>query len=281
MLALVALGLLVPASAGATVVTIGSPLTAPFVVTACEPDPCTVGVVALPEPGAVVTSPVDGVIVRWRMLAGSPSFQYKLRVLTPAGGTNYTRAATSSAQTPSSAALQTFPANLPIHAGQTIGMDLQGAAPIGANSSAGNFSFFQPPLADGPTASTGPNTGEFAYNADVATIPSNSDTLGGVKRNKKKGTATLAVSVPGPGTLSLTGNNVKPQRPAREASASSAVSAAGTVKLLVKARGKAKKKLNKTGKAKVKVTVTYTPTGDLPGVPNTETKHLKLVKKLG
>jgi hypothetical protein len=54
------------------------------------------------------------------------------------------------------------------------------------------------------------------------------------------------------------------------------VAAAGTVKLLVKAKGKAKHKLNKTGKAKVKARVTFAPTG---GVPATQTKRVKLIKK--
>jgi hypothetical protein len=61
------------------------------------------------------------------------------------------------------------------------------------------------------------------------------------------------VSVGGPGQLTLTGKKTKRQ--------SKAVSAAGKVKLLVKAKGKAATALRKHGKAKVKFTVAYTPTG--------------------
>lgn len=93
--------------------------------------------------------------------------------------------------------------------------------------------------------------------------------------NKKNGTATEPVFVPGPGVLMLTGKGVVTKRPVR-ASASRAVSAAGVVNLLVKAKGKTKKKLNKTGKAKVKVRVTYKPTG---GTANTQSKSVKLIKK--
>lgn len=71
--------------------------------------------------------------------------------------------------------------------------------------------------------------------------------------NRKKGTATLTVTLGGPGQLTLTGKKTKRQ--------SKAVSAAGRVKLLVKAKGKAATALRKRGKAKVKFTVTYTPTG--------------------
>ena len=74
------------------------------------------------------------------------------------------------------------------------------------------------------------------------------------------GLRVSSVHVPGPGTLSLTGNGLKTQRPGG-AAASRAVNAAGTVKPLVKPKGKTKHKLSKKGKAKVKVSVTYTPTG--------------------
>jgi hypothetical protein len=127
------------------------------------------------------------------------------------------------------------------------------------------------------------NLGVFNAMVDAVTLTSakipNDFSFGKLSRNKHKGTASLTVNVPSAGTLGLTGKGVKPQRLTRgsRATASKAV-AAGTVKLLVKAKGKAKKKLNKTGKAKVKVSVTYTPTSALP---NTQTKRVKLVKKLG
>ena len=131
------------------------------------------------------------------------------------------------------------------------------------------------------------NLGVFNAMVDAVTLSSvkipNDFSFGKVSRHKHKGTATLAVTVPSAGTLTLTGKGLKPQRAGRNsrASASLAVSGAGTVKLLVKAKGKAKKKLNKKGKVKVTASVTYTPTGAIPGVPNTQTKRVKLAKKLG
>jgi hypothetical protein len=112
----------------------------------------------------------------------------------------------------------------------------------------------------------------------TATYTSHEFTIGKVKRNTKKGTATIAVDVPGPGELALTGKQVKRQRPARAArrTATKPVSAAGIVKLKIKAKGKAKKKLNKKGKVKVKTKITYTPTG---GTPSSQNKKVKLKKK--
>ncbi len=98
--------------------------------------------------------------------------------------------------------------------------------------------------------------------------PSNDFSFGKLKRNKNKGTAKLTVEVPGPGELVLAGKNLK--RDTEEATA------AGDVKLLVKAKGKAAKTLRDRGAKKVTPKVTYTPTG---GAPNTEQKKLKLIRR--
>jgi len=109
--------------------------------------------------------------------------------------------------------------------------------------------------------------------------PSNAFTLGKVKRNKRKGTATIPVTLPGPGTLALTGKGLVTQRPAaRAGTAAKTVSAAGTVKLTLKVKkAKLKRKLKKTGKLKVAATITYTPNN---GDPAAQTLKTKLVKKL-
>jgi DNA-binding beta-propeller fold protein YncE len=103
--------------------------------------------------------------------------------------------------------------------------------------------------------------------------------FGKVKRNKRRGTAKLPVTVPGGGTLTLTGKGVVKQRAAPDSSRSRAlgrkVGAAGTVKLLIKAKGKRKRKLNRKGKVKVKVKVAFTPA---VGTPSAQTKKLKLKK---
>jgi hypothetical protein len=104
--------------------------------------------------------------------------------------------------------------------------------------------------------------------------------FGRLKRNKKRGTAVLPVTVPGAGTLSLSGRGVAGQQAntSRAASAGGrAVASASTVKLLVKGKGKKKKTLNETGKVKLNLAITYTPTG---GDPSTQSIKVKLTKKL-
>lgn len=104
--------------------------------------------------------------------------------------------------------------------------------------------------------------GAFELEPASAALPSNVFRFGKLKRNKRKGTATLTVVVPGPGTLALKGKGVAGKRTAG-------------VKLLIKSKGKAKRRLGRTGKVKVRLRVTYTPSG---GAPNTKAKTVKLIK---
>jgi hypothetical protein len=104
--------------------------------------------------------------------------------------------------------------------------------------------------------------------------------FGKLKRNKKRGTALLPVTVPGAGTLSLSGRGVAGQQASASRAASTrgrAVASASTVKLLVKGKGKKKRTLNETGKVKLNLAITYTPAG---GDPSTKSMKVKLKKNL-
>ena len=87
--------------------------------------------------------------------------------------------------------------------------------------------------------------------------------LGKITRNKKKGTATVALNLPNPGEVTLFSKEAKA---ASAAGATAAVSVpAGEAKIKIKAKGERKRKLNERGKVKVDITLTYTPSGgDLP-----------------
>jgi hypothetical protein len=100
--------------------------------------------------------------------------------------------------------------------------------------------------------------------------------FGKVKLNKKKGTATLPVTVPGSGNLTLGGKGVVKKRPgmlgrwlARK------IDAAGTYKLKVKAKGRKKAKLFDTGKVTVKAVVSFKPTS---GDKVSDSKRIRLKK---
>lgn len=92
--------------------------------------------------------------------------------------------------------------------------------------------------------------------------------LGGVKLNKAKGTATLSVRIPGGGTLTATGKGiVKAKKSAKSAKKPK------TLKLTIKAKGKAKQLLAEEGTAKVSAKVTFKPTS---GTAVTKTKKITL-----
>ncbi len=165
------------ASAPAAVVTVGSPLTQTFMPAAFSEVTTSINSI-VPELGAHATSPVDGVIVRWRILeaAGGP---FKLRVLRPAGGASFLGAGRSKPETPTGPGLQTFATNLPIKAGDTIGID--NADKTGdvlglfflPTPGGPVYSYFEPQIPEGiATAPKGSVAGfELAFNADVQPAP--------------------------------------------------------------------------------------------------------------
>jgi len=161
-------------SAQASTVTVGSPLTAAFAPAEYGAgSPITMFNSALPEPGANVTSPVTGVILRWS-ITGAEGGPFKLRVLNPGTANKYTGAGVSGGGLPSSTGVQTFATVLPIKAGQTIGLDNTndtdkiGQAPvIGAS-----FGYLKPMIAEGATASGVEVTGqEVGFNAEIQPLP--------------------------------------------------------------------------------------------------------------
>lgn len=163
--------LVVAASASAAPITIGSPLTAPFKPSSCT-NSCTVVPTSFDEPGAVTTSPVDGVILRWRILDGSPSFQYRLRVISRPSTFDFTGSGISAPASPGGPGVQTFSTNLPIRAGQLIGIDLPETAPIGYLEAPGDtYAYFEPPLGEGATQGSDLLDGEVAFNAEIQPRP--------------------------------------------------------------------------------------------------------------
>lgn len=103
---------------------------------------------------------------------------------------------------------------------------------------------------------------------------SNRFTFGKARLNKKRGTASLAVTVPGPGLLKSTIGRAGGHRAG--VSAANFVGAAGTVKISIAASGKIEKRLERVGRVKVTVRVVFTPNG---GTASTKNRKLTLVKR--
>jgi hypothetical protein len=212
----------------------------------------------LQAPGGV-SSPVNGTVVRWRIRVGNSTRVTNLRIIRPLGGGLFTGAGTSPSVTPPINATTSYEVQLPIRIGDYIGIDCCDPGGPGAAffvTGAAIRYEWQPSLADGGPgrAPVSTNLYEVALNADITST----FTVDAITRNKKKGTATLTITVAHAGELTAAGKGVKV---ANAAVLSKTVSAPGSVQLLIKAKGRKKKKLNSTGRVKLKLAITYTPTG--------------------
>jgi hypothetical protein len=120
-----------------------------------------------------------------------------------------------------------------------------------------------PAIANAP-GGDGSDVGAFELQAVPADF-----TLGKVKRNRRRGTATLAVIVPGPGGLEL-------GRTRKVRGQSMRATAADRVQLVVIPGHAVKRKLRRRGKARVTVAVTYSPD---TGTPSTHSQAIRLLKR--
>lgn len=168
-----AIGALCVPAAGAATVTVGSPMNAgsPFSETETG-GPLTLANIALGEPGAIVTSPVTGTIVRWRITTTGTG-QYSLRVLRPVGSAQYTAVGTDP-QTVSSAGAQTFSSSLPMQAGDLLGVDIPANGGIaGVQAPGSNWALWSGSVGSSPAmpANQAHNGFELYLNADVEYTP--------------------------------------------------------------------------------------------------------------
>jgi Ca2+-binding RTX toxin-like protein len=156
-----------------SVVTIGSDLSGADSTVSCG-TPCTAIGTALP--GRAVTSPMDGVLVRWRVGNGTGTMVF--RVVRNAGGGAYTGVGRSApatvtappAQPGQPPVISTFEARIPVHAGELGGLESDGSASVGSRRLPGAaIVAFIPPLGDNETRApqAGVNDVEGLVNADI------------------------------------------------------------------------------------------------------------------
>lgn len=164
---------LLAGSAQAYTVTVGSVLPTTFAQVKFE-QVRTLFNTALPEAGANLASPVSGAILRWRV-QGAKGGPFYLRVLRPNGKGAYEAVGTSLPATPNGEGLQTFTTNLPIRAGDRIGIDPSNASDeIGvAETSGASYAYIFPPPFNGSTvAPSGTVPGsEIELSAEVQATP--------------------------------------------------------------------------------------------------------------
>jgi hypothetical protein len=173
------LALAAPASASGAV-TIGSDLAPdPDISPGCMGiDACTVA--NFSHPGLQVSSPIDGVVVRWRVRARTPDGQgVRLKVVRSVGGGAYlgvNTSATRNIPVSTVVATFTFQTRQPITMGDLVALDIDGnngsfLVRSPSEQPGVTFARWQPPLLDGqeraPLGPFGPPQNEHMFNADV------------------------------------------------------------------------------------------------------------------
>jgi hypothetical protein len=223
--------------------------------------------------------PATGTITSWSTRAAPDAGQnWTMKIYRRVSGSTYTVMGHDGPR-PLAAGLNTFTTSIPVQSGDLLGMNSNSVSPlvsttctVAAPGNTAYFGFAGNPDDGEPATITGP-VADRHLNISAVFEPTNTFSLGTLTRNRKKGTATLTVTLPNPGEL--TGSAAGVTVSAAGATTRKPV-AAGTATLLVKATGKKKRKLRRKGRAKVKLVVTYTPTG---GDPSSQTLKMKLRKR--
>jgi len=156
------LGAALPAARADRIV-VGSSLSEPGSLKASCAHACTLVQRSIAAPALTLTSPVDGRVVAWRLVGGSPSFAYKLRLLRQEGLTGYYEGVgTSAPAVPLRLfGIEEFPTGIPVKAGDAIGIDLAPGAPITyASTAAAPNLVFEPPIREGLLATRGVEASE-------------------------------------------------------------------------------------------------------------------------
>ena len=271
---LAAFGLALPASA--TAVTIGQ--LAPSPSDACGGGPFDL-VQRSVGSGASYVVPSTGGVTSWTITSWStnasadPEQTQSLKTFRKVADPRTYTVVGREGPHPLVAELNTFPANLEVRAGEILGSNWnapgegKGACDFPGT---GGFDFRTGDLAIGATDAFLEDSG-FRVNISAEITPTSDFTVGKPKR-KPNGTALLALTLPNPGDLRVSGKGVKGS--VRAVSAKSVN--AGNAKVVIRAKGKKKQRLDDNGKVAVRPKITFTPTG---GVANTETKKVRLRRK--
>jgi hypothetical protein len=150
---MVALAVGSPGAAGSQTVTLGSTSGTPTRNICAGSINCTyVPFSNLSTPELQV--PFGGTVTRFSVNAGSTGGKVELRVLRPAGGSQYIGAGTSPGETLTTTGVNKFNVSLPVKAGDVLGLDNDSSAVMFDISSATPVTYYYelPSLADGTTA---------------------------------------------------------------------------------------------------------------------------------
>jgi hypothetical protein len=273
--AFVATVLIAPATAPAAQATVAIGQTGADSAIVCSADDEAQPPVSTGQPYTVPSTGgvANWILTSWSHEAGPGSGQQaKVKVWRQVSGLTYTVVGQDGPRNLASGVLNTFTASIPVKTGDILGITpISGAVRCAFGPPGEQYYFGAGDTATGGQATFIASSGR-RLNISATLEPTNTFTIGQIRRNKKNGTATVTVDVPNPGDLTASGNGVK----AAGAAVTSKAVAAGTTSLTIRAKGKKRHKLNDKGKVTLNTTIAFTPTG---GAPSTLQTKVKLKKK--
>jgi hypothetical protein len=165
-----------------------------------------------------------------------------------------------------SSGLNTVSVSLPVKSGDIVGYNESGPP--------NSCTFTQPGdnvlnragnLSDGSKGTFSPQN-DVRLNLSAVLVPDNGFTLGGITRDRKRGTATITATTSNPGLVTLAGKGLKKHE-------SKSLAVAGPVTFAVAIVGRTKRRLRHKGRIALPLAVTFYPTN---GDPSTQLINLKL-----
>jgi hypothetical protein len=220
--------------------------------------------------------PVSGTITSWSTNAGASAGQLKLKIFRLVSGTTYQAIAQEGPHDLMLSSLNTFTANIPVKAGDLLGLNSFSGLPNCSFTLTGDSylrTVATSDLANGETADFSSPVADRRLNISAIVDPTNTFTIDPAVLDKKKGVASVNLTLPNGGQLDYSGTGVNIAQIAN--SGATTLSGPGSVTFTLSATGKKLKKLKKKGKATVNASFTFTPTG---GTPNTHSIQVQLKK---
>jgi hypothetical protein len=207
-----------------------------------------------------------GTITSWTTNSSGPGATYVLKVFRRTTDPDAFQVIAHSPPHILSSGLNTVPANLQVKSGDMVGYNESGPP---------NSCTFPEPgdnvinragdLSDGATGTFSPRN-DVRLNLSAVLVPDSGFTLGGITRDRKRGTATITATTSNPGLVTLAGKGLKKH-------ASKSLAVAGPVTFAIAVVGPTKRRLQLKGAITVRLATTFYPTN---GDPSNQSINLKL-----
>jgi len=231
---------------------------------------CTVSDVDYLQPsvtgGNLYVAKQAGTITSWSTDSSGPGAVYVLKVFRRTTDPESFQVVAHSSPHTLTTGLNTVPVSLPVKSGDLLGYHESGPPNSCTFSQPGDTVLTRVgDLHDGATGTFSPQN-DFRLNLSAVLLPDNGFIISGITRDRKRGTASMTVTMSNPGVVTIGGKGIK-KRPSK----SRAV--AGPVTFAVAAVGTAKRRLVRKGHVLLPVHITFSPTG---GDPATQSINVKL-----